>query len=555
MHSRLQVLFVGLIASLSAWSQVAINHGSTTIPTRLDTALCSASTFSLTADAATPTGTTYQWSLTGYSGSAVTLTNSTQQTVTVATTQPSVLESVTLTLTATNSSSGSSTKTVNLILFPAINFNLNSYCSNRPNVPLTATPVGGVYSSSTSGLVQQNGSTFSLNLGSITTTGNYPVSYTISHTGPSNIVRTCTRTEIATITHIPDALLSSNTVSFCQGSGAATLSGGSPSGGTYFVSGYPNGVSGGQLIPGNLPLGTVNLGYFITNGTCSDTAIQQIQITGTNATLSVLHYASTSAGTPITSSQFNGLPTYKYCSNTSPLTFGLSIGNFSSFTSYSINWGNGQTSTGTPSSSPITQTYTAAGVYLVTLNTTDAAGCTSTKLFNLYFGTNPSAGLSFNGNTTGCIPADSTGVSFDFEINNWQSDPIGILYKFSLNSSSIPVVTIPSPLVSTTTGVTAHPNLRYNSATGVLTYRFRFTQSSCGLSFNQNNTTISNVYGFYLAKESPCGTSYASIGPIDISTMPVAAVTAPSSICAGNTATFTDASTGGQVVILFMQQC
>ena len=265
--------------------------------------------------------------------------------------------------------------------------------------------------------------------------------------------------------------------------------------------------------------------------------------------MSVSQYASSTSGTNIPNTVFNGITTYYYCSNSSPLTFGILLSNFSSFASYSINWGNGQTSNGTPSASPITKTYTTAGVYFVTLNTTDANGCTSVKQFNLFFGTNPSAGLSSSGNTTGCIPPDSTGVSFDFIINNWQTDPIGILYKFSLNSASIPTVTIPSPLVNPITGVTAHPNLRYDLATGVLTYRHRFTQTSCGLTYQAGPLVLNNVYFFALAKESPCGTTYSSIGPIDISTMPQAAVNAPSSICVGNSASFTDASIGGQVVI------
>jgi hypothetical protein len=456
---------------------VVIRHGGTQVATRLDTALCQASTITLDAELlGAPQNVSYSWTIdNAYLGSSVTLTNNTSSSVSIATTQPTSIETVQINVSADEAGTVT-THSVTLILFPAVSLTLNNpYCSTSASSTLnTGNPSGGAYSSTTSGLVTVSNGVYSLNPSATSSTGNYPVTYTISYTGPSGIVRSCASTNNAVINY----------------------------------SKKPN--------------------------------------------LDIYEYATQGSGNVVNDSVlFNGLTTFVYCFNTAPLQWGIQIKNPSDFTAYSINWGdNSAISTGVPNQNSILHSYNLAGIYPITLTTTDINNCSRITQFNLFFGTNPAAGLAFNGNSTGCIRADSTGINYDFTINNWQQDPIGVLYKFSLNTNSIPTVTIASPLVlDLSTGTTADPRLRYDPNTGILTYRQRFTASSCGLSIDQNGQPINNVYGFYLTKQSPCGISYSSIAPVSISTMPTAGVTGDIEICENQSGTFTDASSGGQVVI------
>ena len=183
---------------------VVIRHGGTPVATRLDTALCQASTITLDAELLGATqNVSYSWTIdNAYQGSSVTLTNNTSSYVSIATTQPTSIETVQINVSADEAGTVT-TQSITLILFPAVSLTLNNpYCSTSASSTLnTGNPSGGVYSSTTSGLVTVSNGVYSLNPSATNSTGNYPVTYTISHTGPSGIVRSCGATANATINY------------------------------------------------------------------------------------------------------------------------------------------------------------------------------------------------------------------------------------------------------------------------------------------------------------------------------------------------------------------
>lgn len=150
--------------------------------------------------------------------------------------------------------------TFNVDSLPAITWNLpDTVCEDAGQITVaTAQPTGGDYF---------------LNGNTLTTTtidvSNYPAATTLqlSYTTTNN---TCSATEnnAIYISPIPNVQFTPTTTSFCQNQATIPLTGGSPTGGTYFGSG----VSGNNFAPSSLAPGTYSVGYSYTTGGCADTA-------------------------------------------------------------------------------------------------------------------------------------------------------------------------------------------------------------------------------------------------------------------------------------------
>ena len=96
-------------------------------------------------------------------------------------------------------------------------------------------------------------------------------------------------------------------------------------------------------------------------------------------------------------------------------------------TNYTVNWGDG-TANYSAATLPngTSHTYATQGEYLITLTVTDAAGCTASKTYTYFYGSNPSGGFENPGNTYGCAPQ-----TFTFPLTNYTNNSPGTTYTFS----------------------------------------------------------------------------------------------------------------------------
>lgn len=195
---------------------------------------------------------------------------------------------------------------------------------------------------------------------------------------------------------------------------------------------------------------------------------------------------------------------------------------------YVIDWGDGQVitynNTTFPNTSTITHSYSGFGFYDITVTVTAANGCENVANYTLYNGGNPSVGLANPGNTTGlCAPA-----IINFPITNTTNNPTGTMYY----------VYVSGELVDS-----------FTQETVPLVYSYTFTETSCGLITSTGN--YQNAFDVQIEASNPCGSSLATIEPIEISTPPsvIFETDEPAYSCTGEAFTFTNSSSGATAVI------
>ncbi len=195
---------------------------------------------------------------------------------------------------------------------------------------------------------------------------------------------------------------------------------------------------------------------------------------------------------------------------------------------YEINWGDGNIETFNnstfPNTSSIIHSYSGFGFYDITVTTTATNGCVNVINYTLYNGGNPSVGLANPGNTTGlCAPA-----TINFPITNTSNNPTGTIYYVYVSGEIVDSFTqenVPS------------------------IYSYTFLESSCGLTTSTGN--YQNAYDVQVEASNPCGSSLATIEPIEISEPPevIFEVDEPAFSCTGEAFTMTNASVGGGEVV------
>lgn len=160
--------------------------------------------------------------------------------------------------------SGYADSSVPVVIYakPTASFSGGMFCQGSGSINLNSyvTPTGGTFSGS-----GVSGSTFNAN----STPGNYSLSYSVSNTN-------CTATKYATFTIAsqPSVSLSLPYTSVYPDDASFTLSGGSPSGGTYYVDGAPQ----SSFSPASYSVGDHSVRYYYSNGNCSDNAYQTITV-------------------------------------------------------------------------------------------------------------------------------------------------------------------------------------------------------------------------------------------------------------------------------------
>jgi hypothetical protein len=168
----------------------------------------------------------------------------------------------------------------------------------------------------------------------------------------------------------------------------------------------------------------------------------------------------------------------------------------SSNTNYLINWGDASanfTATGTwlLNTGIAAHNYTSSGYFILSFTVTGNNGCTNTKTYNIYKGSNPSVPFSNPGNTVNlCAPYTLTLPS------QTATNPIGTVYIVTVNDGSP---------VETFTTLPAQ-------------YTHTFNTASCGAS----GGITPNTFYVTIRAQNPCGFSDFTVQPIAVSKKPIA---------------------------------
>ncbi|MEL6923407.1 MAG: PKD domain-containing protein, partial [Bacteroidota bacterium] len=193
--------------------------------------------------------------------------------------------------------------------------------------------------------------------------------------------------------------------------------------------------------------------------------------------------------------------------------------------SYEIDWGDGSaTDTYTPAqfsaNSLVSHDYSAEGYYSIDVTATGVNGCTATESYTFYKGSDrPSVGLISPGASIGaCAPQPYT-----FQITGTASNSDGTLYTIYISDSLVTTFTqsnVPSD------------------------YTVYFIETSCGVTTSTGS--YDNAFDIKILAVNPCGSSQATIEPIEITTPPEAdfIIDPPSAFCPEEPFVFTNNSTG-----------
>lgn len=224
---------------------------------------------------------------------------------------------------------------------------------------------------------------------------------------------------------------------------------------------------------------------------------------------------------------FNGIPTFKRCSNIPSYTFTFTKASTTpgSITSYRIQWGEGSPDSvfsSWPAGTLIKHNF-PRGSSTMTLEVTGSDGCIGIKKYTVFVGSNPGGGLVSLGNTDICATD-----SLRFRIDGIDNNPPGTLYSFFINDGSFEQTFMhPAP------AVVGH----------------YFDRGSCGNASSNGSTLFNNAFGAYLTITNPCGTTSPSVVPIYVSGKPRAAISLPApAVCVNNTVTISSASQFGSVI-------
>lgn len=209
------------------------------------------------------------------------------------------------------------------------------------------------------------------------------------------------------------------------------------------------------------------------------------------------------------------------------LTVNNSSSTFATNTNYQINWGAGQPNFNSNTFSTQTVSYNTLGDFNLVYTVTGNNGCTNTKTYSVYNGSNPSVGFGSPGATVGlCGPA-----TISFPLTSVNNNTPGTIYTVSTNDGTPDVVyTHPPPAFITHT----------------------FNSSSC------SKTSLGgfpNAFHIRVVVSNPCGESAVTVEPIRVSTKPQVDFPQPPPICINSSHTFTASVTDGETVAINGSTC
>lgn len=221
-------------------------------------------------------------------------------------------------------------------------------------------------------------------------------------------------------------------------------------------------------------------------------------------------------------STFGGFQAFRVCSNTSSqFTFTNTSTTTGTNTNYTIDWGDSSPNFTGSSWTSLTHTY-QIGLWYLTYTITGNNGCSISRTFVVFVGSNPAVSLGNPGNTDIC-----NANSLTFPITGTSNNPPGTTYTVSFNDGSAPQVFNHPPPSSVT---------------------HTFITSSCGTTSSDGSNSYPNSFSANIVATNPCSTSSVGVVPIYVSANPQANFNSPQSACVNNQVCLTNTSQGNQVI-------
>ncbi|WP_282032246.1 PKD domain-containing protein [Winogradskyella eximia] len=193
-------------------------------------------------------------------------------------------------------------------------------------------------------------------------------------------------------------------------------------------------------------------------------------------------------------------------------------------TSYSINWGDGNSENDI--SFPISHTYLTLGSFNMVISATGTNGCVTNKSYLVSNSSNPTGGIVTPGGTVDlCLPVSP----LEFKISNWGENPPDTLYDIDFGDGTTFILTQGDLEAST----------YYNSANPAASDNFpiphTYTESNCP---NSSYTILLDII-------TSCGTSNLTAGPITVYKKPEVSFEIEESACINVNVPITNTSIGG----------
>jgi large repetitive protein len=238
---------------------------------------------------------------------------------------------------------------------------------------------------------------------------------------------------------------------------------------------------------------------------------------------------SPNTGWDVTS--FNGLSYFRFCADGSSgalFVFSTNSTNTNSASQHIISWGDNSPNTVYVGQNiPETfHVYPSNGQFVIQYTIVLESGCTISKNFHVFIGSNPLATIINNGVPLLCNPG-----TVQYSIIPGAQNTSGTIYVFQTNDNSPPQVFTHEQVTSS----------------GFVVTHF-FNSISCGTNSTINNTLYPNSFQASVTVSNPCGSSSSAIGPINIQSKPVAAITpnpTNNQVCVNSTVVFTDTTEPG----------
>ncbi|MGL2963889.1 PKD domain-containing protein [Flavobacterium sp. RSB2_4_14] len=329
---------------------------------------------------------------------------------------------------------------------------------------------------------------------------------------------------------VPSATIS-GTTTVCQNAASPLItftgSGGTaPYNFTYTINGGANQTisttGNNSVVTLNAPTGTAGtFTYALVSVSDSQPPNNPVNVTG-SAVVTINPQPNANMGGTGSGSTFGGFPTFRICSNTaSPFTFTNTSTTTATNTNYTINWGDSTPNFTGTSWTTLTHTY-QIGLYYLNYTINGSNGCSITRTFVVFVGSNPAVSLGNPGNTDICN-ADS----LTFPITGTANNPPGTTYTVTFNDGSTPQVFNHPPPSSVT---------------------HTFTTSSCNTTSSDGSNSYPNSFSANIVATNPCSTSSVGVVPIYVSANPQAQFTGPTIGCVNTQVCFTNTSIGNQVI-------
>lgn len=377
---------------------------------------------------------------------------------------------------------------------------LTATATSNPSVVWTSVPAGGISGGNTTLTPTIN-----------TTTA--PATYTLVVNGNSG---QCLDTVTVTVNPVPFTPIFSTNPSSPQCSGTPiAFNVTNPQGAVTYSWNFGNGTGTGT-----------STSHAYNNSVGNSVLSYNVVVT---ATFSGTGCSTSSAATPIQVKQIPDASIANYAPK--PFTncgggaiFNLVVDNTSTTTNtnYNISWGDNTANynSSVPPAS-LSHQYNGLGYFTLTLTVTGQTGCTTTKTYSVFNGSNPAVSFGNPGSTVElCTP-----YTLSFPISGTTNNPPGTLYIITKNDGT-PNDTLSHPPPSN--------------------YIHVFTHTSCGASGGIDP----NTFFVRIKAQNPCGNSTATIEPITTNQIPTANFTIlpDTVVCQNTTVTFTNTSSDGATV-------